>query len=147
MEVASDFEGAYYVNIMHDVSSDKIYYLTNDLLDSLSSYNYETKRYNKLYDLEKINSIDKYDIFLSGPVSIIEVNNDDAINDKTLIVFRDSFASSIAPLLAMDVKKLVLIDTRYINSDLLGNYVDFNNADILFMYSCDILNNSFSFKW
>lgn len=141
-----DLYGAYYGNILKDIKPDKISYLTNDVIDSLYSYNYETKSYKKLYDMDKANNVDRYDMFLSGPCSVIEINNDNGVNDKELIIFRDSFGSSIAPLFALDYKKVTLVDIRYINSKILDYYVDFKDQDVLFMYSVPIINNSFSFK-
>ena len=65
---------------------------------------------------------------------------------KELIIFRDSFGSSLAPLLINYYSKITIIDNRYINSDNIINYVEFNNQDVLFMYSTLIVNNSFSLK-
>ena len=146
MKDMGDFYGAYYGKLLKNVDCDKLIYLTNSKLNNLKSYNYENNTYKSVYDLDKVDSIDKYDIFLSGPVSIIDIVNDDIDNDKELIIFRDSFASSIAPFFALDYKRVTLIDIRYISSDLLGNYIDFTNQDVLFMYSVPILNNSSVFK-
>ena len=44
--------------------------------DSNSSvYNYETKQYTQIYDYDKLKSLDKYDIYLSGASSIIDIVN------------------------------------------------------------------------
>ena len=66
-------------------------------------------------------------------------------NDR-LIIFRDSFASSITPLMIEAYSEIVLVDLRYISSDMIGEYVDFENVDVLFMYSTSMLNNSFAMK-
>jgi len=39
-----------------------------------------------------------------------------------------------------------LIDLRYINMNLVNNYITFNNQDVLFLYSTLIVNNSFILK-
>ena len=62
------------------------------------------------------------------------------------MVFRDSFGSAMAPLLAADYGKITLIDIRYIQADLLEKYVDFAGADVLFLYSTLVLNNSETIK-
>ena len=64
------------------------------------------------------------------------------INKKELVIFRDSFASSLAPLLLDGYKKITLIDLRYLDSDLLNEYISFSNQDILFLYNTTIINNS-----
>ena len=37
---------------------------------------------------------------------------------------------------------MTLVDTRYIAPALLGDYVDFTNCDVLFLYSTLVLNES-----
>ena len=62
------------------------------------------------------------------------------------MLFRDSFGSSIAPLLIENYRKITLIDLRYINSELLTEYIEFNNQDVLFLYSGVVLNQNI-LKW
>lgn len=137
-----DFYGTYYGQLGLNLSPDKMYILLNDLLENCKTYNYETKEIGKIYDIEKINSKDKYDIFLSGPTPIIDILNPNSTTDKELLLFRDSFGSSIAPLLIQNYKKITLIDLRYIASDILDRYINFNNQDVLFLYSILILNQN-----
>ena len=111
-----------------------------------SVYNYETKKYTDIYDYTKINSLDKYDIYLSGAVPIIDIINNNTSSDKELIVFRDSYGSSLIPLLIEGYKKITVIDIRYISSKILNKYIDFNDQDVLFMYSILTINNSFSIR-
>lgn len=138
---AGDFYGVYYGQVGSKVAPDKIKYLTNETIESCTTYNYETKARGKVYDLEKYaTSQDKYDIFLSGPASLITVENAKATTDKELLLFRDSFGSSIAPLLIENYKKITLIDLRYMDSKLLEQFVEFKNQDVLFLYSGLVLN-------
>lgn len=87
-----------------------------------------------------------YDIYLSGAKSLITIKNPKAASDNRLVIFRDSFGSSIAPLFVPQYKEIVLIDIRYISASRLDDYVDFKNADFLFLYSMHILNNTVQFK-
>lgn len=136
-----DFYGTYYGQTSANISPDKIQVLTNDIIENCITYNYETKQQGKIYDLEKYRkSIDKYDVFLSGATPLISIENPNATSDKELLLFRDSFGSSLAPLLAENYKKITLIDIRYINSNILNNYIEFNNQDVLFLYSTVVLN-------
>ena len=89
--------------------------------------------------------MDKYDIYLSGAAALIEIVNNSAPK-KELIVFRDSYGSSLIPLLIEGYSKITVIDTRYISPKLLADYVDFNNKDVLFLYSVISINNSYSFR-
>ena len=88
-----------------------------------------------------------YDIFLSGAKSLLTIYNPKALNNKELIIFRDSFGSSIAPLMLKGYSKITLVDLRYLSTDLLSNYIDFStNQDVLFLYNIVILNNSYMLK-
>ena len=57
-------------------------------------------------------------------------------------IFRDSFASSLAPLLIEGYSKITLIDIRYMRSKDIEKYVKIENQEVLFLYSTLVLNNS-----
>lgn len=135
-----NFYGTYYGQIPTKVLPDRIYVLENDTLNNCTTYNYETKQTGKVYDEKQ--SRDKYDIYVSGATSIITIENKNAETDKELLLFRDSFGSSIAPLLIESYSKITLIDLRYISSNLLGKFIQFNNQDVLFLYSTVVLNQN-----
>ena len=69
-----------------------------------------------------------------------------AKTDKELIIFRDSFGSSLVPLLVKDYRTVTVVDIRYVASDFVGNFVDFHGQDVLLLYSTLILNNSNTLK-
>ena len=141
----TEFKGVYLNQLPIKMNMDSIKILKNEIIDNSIVYNYETKKYSEVYDLEKINSLDKYDIYLSGAAALIEIVNNSAPK-KELIVFRDSYGSSLIPLLIEGYSKITVIDTRYISPKLLVDYVDFNNKDVLFLYSVISINNSYSFR-
>ena len=62
------------------------------------------------------------------------------------MIFRDSFTSSLAPLLLETYSKITLVDTRYVQTAMLGYFLDFTNQDVLFIYSTGLLNNSLALK-
>ena len=138
-----EFYGAYYGQLGRKVLPDKITILKNDTTENASVYNLETQNYESVYNMDKWNtSSDKYDIYLSGATPIITVENPSGPDGKELLLFRDSFGSSIAPLLLENYQKITLIDLRYVSSTILGNYVDFENQDVLFLYSLVVLNQN-----
>ena len=85
-------------------------------------------------------------MFLSGSLSLITIKNPNAQTDRKLVMFRDSFGSSIAPLLTSGYAQIDLVDIRYIHPDLLWQFVDFEGCDVLFLYSTLVLNNSDTIK-
>lgn len=140
------FKGSYAGRLSVTKDIDTIKTISNPSTLNSSVYNYETKKYTDIYDYTKINSLDKYDIYLSGTVPIIDITNNNTSSDKELIVFRDSYGSSLIPLLIEGYKKITVIDIRYISSKILNKYIDFNDQDVLFMYSILTINNSFSIR-
>ena len=142
----TNFKGVYSGQLPLDTKEDCIKILTNNIIEASKVYNYETNKETKVYDLEKINSIDKYDIYLSGATPLLKITNPNTKTKKELVVFRDSFGSSIIPLFTEAYKTITVVDTRYISSSLLKEYVEFENKDVLFIYSTLIVNNSSTLK-
>lgn len=141
----TSFKGVYASRLPINVKEDKIKILINNTINSSIVYNYETEKNEGIYNLNKNNSLDKYDIYLSGSVSLLKINTNSQSN-KRLIIFRDSYGSSITPLFTEGYKEIIVVDTRYISPKLLANYIDFNNADVLFLYSTSLINNSYTLK-
>ena len=144
-EEVATFRGTYSGRLPTNVE-DKIIILTNDIIKNAKVFNYDKNENSKIYDYKKLNSLDKYDIYLSGATSLLTIENEDSSNDKELIIFRDSYGSSLAPLLVQAYRKITIVDTRYISPKLLSKYIEFKNQDILFIYSTILINNSFSLK-
>lgn len=142
----NDFYGVYYGQSAMPMNADTICYLTNDTISSFEVYDVQNDRETSVYDMEKAGGKDPYEMFLSGSLSLITIKNEKATTKKELIVFRDSFGSSIVPLLAEGYSKVTLIDIRYISSTVLSKFVDFENKDVLFLYSTLVLNNSETMK-
>lgn len=139
-EHVGEFFGTYYGQIPGDIKPDEMYIMTSDTLKKCTTYNYETNKENKVYDMTNTN--DKYDIYLSGATPLIRIDNPVSKTNKELIMFRDSFGSSLAPLLVENYKTITLVDLRYINSSILDKYINFENQDVLFIYNSLILNQN-----
>lgn len=145
-QLEKDFYGVYYGQTMLPMKPEKITYLTNDVINGFKAYDFENSTDMEVYDMEAASGPDAYNLYLKGSISLLSVENPSAEHDKELIVFRDSFGSSIGPLLAQGYAKTTFIDIRYISSGFLGNFVDFDDADVLFLYSTGLLNNSDTLK-
>ena len=144
--LGNDFYGVYYGQSALPLEAEKIKYLTNDVLKNCKVFDYQNNKEISVYDMEKAEGKDPYEIFLGGPLSLVTIENEKAKTDKELIIFRDSFGSSIAPLLVEGYKKITLVDIRYIHPNLIENYIEFDSQDVLFLYSTSVLNNSETIK-
>ena len=142
------FRGVYAGQYALPVKPDTINYLTNDIIDNciVTYYDNGLPVVGDMYNMKKAEGKDPYEMFLSGSAPLVTIENPSFKNDKELIIFRDSFGSSLAPLLAEGYKKITVVDVRYIQSGFIGNFVDFENCDVLFIYSTALLNNSLAMK-
>ncbi len=145
-EAEVPFYGVYYGQSALPLPADKLYYLENDMLKECRVYDYETNAEISVYDMEKLKGDDLYELFLSGSKSLLTIENPKASTDREMILFRDSFGSSIAPLLAEGYAKITLVDIRYISPNILDRFIEFDNQDVLFLYSASVLNNSITIK-
>ncbi len=115
-------------------------------MDGYIVRNGETGEEMPLYDTAKLSERDPYELFVGGPLSLVTIENPNAGNDRHLVVVRDSFGSALLPLLAQSYGKVTAVDIRYMMPAMVGNFVDFTDADVLFLYSSTVLNNSITLK-
>ena len=146
MEVERPFYGVYYGQAALPMDAEHLYVMESDLLAGCTVYNHETGKITGIYDWSKLDSSDLYDVYLSGAASLLTIENPAAATDRELIVFRDSFGSSMIPLLVKDYATVTVVDIRYIAGNLLDQFVDFHGQDVLLLYSTLVLNNSNSLK-
>lgn len=141
-----EFYGVYYGQAALPMPPEELICLENEIISGCTVYDHETGEYLPVYNLEKAGGQDPYEAFLSGPKSLLTVDNPNAEAERELIVFRDSFGASIVPLLLEGYSSITVVDIRYISSDMLGRLVDFHGQDALFLYSTLVLNNSVTLK-
>ena len=141
-----DFYGVYYGQAALPLAPDTLQYVTGEAINSCSVYDWQNEREIPVYNMELAEGRDPYEMFLSGSLSLITIENPKAQTDKRLIIFRDSFASSLTPLLISGYSEITLVDIRYIHPDSLGWFMDFEGCDVLFLYSALVLNNSDTIK-
>ena len=141
------FYGAYADKAGEPLTADTLRYLTSDVLDACTVYDYETERQEPLYDLSAVETDTPYDLYLQGSRSLLRVDSPLAATDKTLVVFRDSFGSSLLPLLSESYRTIYAVDIRYLSSQLLGRFLTPDGSeDVLFLYSTMVLQNSRTLK-
>ncbi len=139
------FYGVYSGQAAVKTAPDTIKYLTNDALSDCIVKKYDSGKAEAafMYDLSMDGSRDPYEMFLSGSSALITIENPEIKTERQLIVFRDSFASSLVPLLCEQYSKVTLVDIRYIPSEMVGQFIsDFDTSDVLFLYSTSMLNSS-----
>ena len=140
------FYGVYYGQAALKLEADCITYLTSPVIEKMKAFDGQNSKEIPVYDTERLEGKDPYETFLSGPLSLVTLENPGADTERELIIFRDSFSSALAPLLAEGYSKVTLVDIRYVNVDYICSMIDFAEKDVLFLYSTAILNNSETIK-
>ena len=103
-QVQRPFYGVYYGQAALPMDSEFIYTMNSKVISRCSVFNHENNRKTAIYDMTKLGSKDLYDVYLSGATALLTITNPNATADKELVVFRDSFGSSMVPLLLQDYK-------------------------------------------
>ena len=140
----SPFYGAYYGQLAGMAKPDTITWLENDITRDamVTSLSHPGQEDLPVYYTDGLGGMDSYDLYLHGAQPLITLENPHNTSGRELILFRDSYGSSLAPLLLEGYSRITLVDLRYITQDLLAEYISFDNQDILLMYSSTIINNS-----
>ncbi len=148
-----EFAGVYANQLPGKFKTDKMNFLTSPVIENcnVTIFDYDDEgdivEVGKgMYSFESQSINDQYKGFLNGPVPFITIENEAASTEKELIIFRDSFGSSLSPLLASGYSKITIVDLRYLPSDYVSDYLLIENQDILFICSTILLNSSLELK-
>ena len=140
------FYGVYHGQSALPLNPEDMYVMESPVLSQCIVHDLETGKTMDIYDMNKLTSRDLYDVYLGGAKALLVIENPAAATDKELIVFRDSFGSSMIPLLVSNYAKIAVVDIRYVGTDLLDRFIEFNGQDVLMLYSTLILNSSSALK-
>ena len=138
----SPFYGTYYGQAALPVKPDTMSYLTNDIISGAEVYDYEKDTVSTVYTDGNFSHTDPYDVYLSGAKPLLKITNPAQDNGRQLVLFRDSFGSSIAPLFISEYSEIIIVDIRYISPQIIDMFVKFDSdCDALFLYSTSVINS------
>ena len=141
-QTLSGFRGVYYGQSALPLPPEDLVYLENDATRAAIVTGPELKGAQAVYDPARFDGMDGYDVFLHGAQAVLTVENPLAETDRELILFRDSFAGSLTPLLLSTYRTVTLVDTRYVSASNLDRFVDFHGQDVLLLYSTTLINSA-----
>lgn len=140
------FYGVYFGQAAVGKKADILAYLTNETIENANVENKIDSSFHQVYKTQELGKMDSYNVFLSGSTPFITIENPNNKTGKELIIFRDSFASSLAPLLIDSYSKITLLDLRYMPISKISEEIKFEQQDILFLYSTMMINQSMILK-
>lgn len=91
--------------------------------------------YDSMYFRSFLEVKDKYSSFLGQNSPIVTIENENAKNDKSILLIKDSYAHSLVPFLSKEYKTVTMIDLRYINIDFQTMTPLKNYDQLLFLYN------------
>ena len=95
---------------------------------------------------EHLDEDDKYPVYIDGNHALTEITNKNA-KGGTLVMVKDSFGHCIAPYLAENYSKVVMIDMRYYKLDV-GKLIEQEKPEqVLVMYGIDNIATDTDLVW
>ena len=98
--------------------------------------------YDSLFFYGHLEEYDWYPLFLDGnhPITVVE-NGNAAADAPTLLMVKDSFGNTLAPLLVPSYGKIVLVDPRYYRKSVADLCAEYGADEILFCYSLERISS------
>ncbi len=140
--VVEGFSGLY-ARRAEVTDTEQLSYLTSSATEQVKVHNAETDTvHDGVYDYTALESDNLYDMFLYGAAPVLTITNDSVDTERELLIFRDSFAAALVPLMLDSYSKITVVDLRFISTELLPDYADLEADDVLFLYSTELVNNA-----
>ena len=136
------YYGGYYEQSALYPPPETLTYLSNDIIDACTVYDYATGKTTGVYVPANFESDTGYDFFLSGMTGLLRIDNPLAASEEELVVLRDSFGSSLLPLVAQAYRTVWVVDIRNVLPTSLGSWIDFSGKDVLFLFSTTVLDSA-----
>lgn len=123
----------------------EIYTMKDEKYEYVVNYVYERKKSPSLYVSSKLETKDKYGVFLGGNYPIINIRTR-SMEPKTLLILKDSYANSFIQFLIPYFKEIVIVDPRYYYDNIDKLIEEKNVTDILFLYNANTFFSDTSLK-
>ena len=145
--VSDQFYGTLYSKSgFRDITPDEIkaYRIGEVVLYEMGLYKSGEIKANRTSDTvffdEKLQIKDKYSYFLNDNYGFARITTK-SDSGRKLLIFKDSFANSLVPMLLEDYSEIMLVDMRHTTGNI-RNIVDFDAYDdALFLYSLDLFTH------
>ena len=105
-----------------------------------------TEEYSSMYFYDHLEEDDKYPVFIDGNHAVTEITNTNAAGG-TIVMIKDSFAHSLAPFLAENYSKIVLVDMRYYKNSVSEIVAQENPEQVVVMYGIDNIATDTDIVW
>lgn len=106
----------------------------------------KSETYHSMFFKEHLDEDDKYPVYIDGNHALTEITNKNA-KGGTLVMVKDSFGHCIAPFLAENYSKIVLVDMRYYKLSVSDLIEQEKPEQVLVMYGIDNIATDTDLVW
>ncbi len=102
--------------------------------------------YNSMFFYDHLEEDDKYPVFIDGNHALTEITNTSA-KGGTLVMIKDSFSHCLAPFLADNYSKIILVDMRYYKLSVSDLIEQENPEQVVVLYGIDNIATDTDIVW
>lgn len=106
----------------------------------------QTTEYNSMFFYDHLEEDDKYPVFIDGNHALTEITNTSA-KGGTLVMIKDSFSHCLAPFLADNYSKIILVDMRYYKLGVSDLIEQENPEQVVVLYGIDNIATDTDIVW
>lgn len=134
--VTTKFKGSLYSKVLNaNAENDKITIFREiEEADYKVSYNFNKTITTSVYDFDKLNTKDKYQVFLGGNHPELKISTSNK-NGRNLLIIKDSYANSFIPFLLKDYENICVVDMRYFKNNLEEYMNKSKISEVLILYN------------
>lgn len=97
----------------------------------------DDKAYDSLFFYDHLQEYDWYPLFLDGNHPLTVIEDLTAPDGPVLVMVKDSFGNTLAPLLAPTYSRIVMVDPRYYRGSVSDLCAEYGADELLFCYSLE----------
>ena len=103
----------------------------------VASFEAGGKAYDTMYDEDKLDTYDKYAMFMHGNegLSVAVPADDGRARRQELVLFKDSYSNCLVPFLTYNYDRITIVDLRYYPGSVKELLAGHPDSDVLIMYN------------
>lgn len=117
-----------------------IYENTDENLKALVTHMADNTASGSVYQLDSLSSDNPYEVFFGGNEPMITIQTT-AKGNRTLLIFKDSYANCFIPFLMEDYKMITIIDPRYYTDTVSTLFTQQQFNDVMYLYNASTLSS------
>lgn len=106
----------------------------------------DTDEFSSMYFYNHLEEDDKYPVFIDGNHALTEITNSNA-KGGTILLVKDSFSHSLAPFLAENYSKIILVDMRYYKMSVSQIVEQEKPEQVVFLHGIDNIATDTDLVW